>query len=65
MDDVKRILALLDAGGSPAIGDLEWAEERLRPGLHPGSFDEAVARWRIVVKLEQLSRARGTAPVVA
>jgi hypothetical protein len=65
MDDVDRALQMLDTGVSPTIADLERAADGLRRDGLPRSYAEAAARWRIVVRLEQLGRMGETGSAVA
>lgn len=56
MDDVSRVVAMLDAGGAPSLADLERAAAALHGCPRPRSLPEAVTRWRIAVRLERVAR---------
>jgi hypothetical protein len=55
MDEVDKVLGMLDLGVSPTLAELEEAEALSR-SAQPRSLELAVARWRIAVVLEQLGR---------
>jgi hypothetical protein len=62
MDEVDRVLGMLDLGVAPTFAELEEAEELSRCA-QPRSLEVAVARWRIAVVLEQLGREPAPAGV--
>ena len=62
VDEMDRVLGMLDLGVAPTIAELQEAEALSRCA-QPRSLEVAVARWRIAVVLEQLGRETATAAV--